>query len=62
MKERRKERRVDGWMDGYIGKWMDGCLGGWIGGWMDSGWIEFSTLPVQAMPFIVIFPHLRIVK
>ena len=44
------------------GKWMDGCLGGWIGGWMDSGWIEFSTLPVQAMPFIVIFPHLRIVK
>jgi hypothetical protein len=39
--------RVDGWVDGHVGRWMHGQMdehiGGWMDGWMDGqvdGWMD----------------------
>ena len=35
------DRRMGGWMDGWMGGgWTDGLVGGWMGRWMNGGWMD----------------------
>ena len=36
-----RDKRVDGWVGGWMDGWVDGWMDGWIEQWMDGGVDEF---------------------
>ena len=35
------DKRMDGWVGGWMDGWVDGWMDGWIEQWMDGGVDEF---------------------